>query len=91
MRIILSIVLASAVAGCVVGGDEETVGDNSGNENELAVNEIVNAGEALRVTASSLNLRSSASTLSNRASEGLRSAILRRTANSCRMRRSSLA
>lgn len=62
MRIILSIVLASAVAGCVVGGDEETVGDNSGNENELAVNEIVNAGEALRVTASSLNLRSSAST-----------------------------
>jgi muramidase (phage lysozyme) len=46
----------------MVGGDEVTVGDSSGNENELAVNEIVNAGEVLRVTASSLNLRATGST-----------------------------
>ena len=62
MRRIHLILLATLVAGCVVGGDEVNVGDNSGNENELAVNEIVNQGETLRVTASSLNLRSSAST-----------------------------
>ncbi|MGE0404500.1 MAG: SH3 domain-containing protein [Kofleriaceae bacterium] len=46
----------------MVGGDEVNVGDSSGNENELAVNEIVTAGTVLRVTASSLNLRASAST-----------------------------
>lgn len=46
----------------MVGGDEVTVGDSSGNENELAVNEIVTAGTVLRVTASSLNLRATGST-----------------------------
>jgi len=44
-------------------GDEGLqVGDSSGNENELAVNEIVNQGEKLRVVASTLNLRASGST-----------------------------
>lgn len=62
MRSIVLFLLATVVAGCVVGGDEVTVGDSSGNENELAVNEIVNSGEVLRVTASSLNLRSTGST-----------------------------
>jgi muramidase (phage lysozyme) len=62
MRSIHTVLLATLLAGCVVGGDEVTVGDSSGNENELAVNEIVNAGTVLRVTASSLNLRSTAST-----------------------------
>jgi muramidase (phage lysozyme) len=62
MRFILAIVLATQVAGCIIGSEEVTVGDTSGNENELAVNEIVNAGEVLRVTASSLNLRNSGST-----------------------------
>ncbi|MFN0246072.1 MAG: SH3 domain-containing protein [Kofleriaceae bacterium] len=62
MRSIHSVFLAALLAGCVVGGDEVTVGDSSGNENELAVNEIVNSGEVLRVTASALNLRSAAST-----------------------------
>lgn len=54
--------MAILVAGCIVGGDELQVGDNSGNENELAVNEIVREGEVLRVTASALNLRASGST-----------------------------
>lgn len=62
MRSICTILLATLVASCTVGGDELTVGDSSGNENELAVNEIVNAGQALKVTASSLNLRASSST-----------------------------
>lgn len=62
MRFLHTVFLATALAGCVVGSDEVTVSDSSGNENELAVNEIVNAGEVLRVTASSLNLRASAST-----------------------------
>ena len=54
--------MATLVAGCIVGEDDLQVGDNSGNENELAVNEIVNQGEKLVVTASSLNLRASGST-----------------------------
>ncbi len=62
MRSIVLFLLATVVAGCVVGGDEVTVGDSSGNENELAVNEIVSSGTVLRVTASSLNLRSTGST-----------------------------
>jgi muramidase (phage lysozyme) len=62
MRPIILISVATLVAGCIVGEDELRVGDTSGNENELAVNEIVNKGEVLRVTATSLNLRSSGST-----------------------------
>jgi muramidase (phage lysozyme) len=58
----LILLVATAVAGCIVGGDDPDVGDNSGDENELAVNEVVRAGEVLRVTASSLNLRASGST-----------------------------
>ncbi len=54
--------MATLVAGCVVGGDDPLVGETSGNENELAVNEIVNQGETLIVTASGLNLRDGAST-----------------------------
>src|SRR5687768_6418185 len=54
--------MATLVAGCVVGGDDPLVGETSGNENELAVNEIVNQGETLIVTASGLNLRNGAST-----------------------------
>lgn len=59
---ILLVTLATLVAGCIVGADEVQVGDSSGNENELAVNEIVNAGEKLVVTATSLNLRRTGST-----------------------------
>ncbi|HEY4059883.1 MAG TPA: SH3 domain-containing protein [Kofleriaceae bacterium] len=62
MKAFIFAVVATLVAGCMVGGDETNVGDSSGNENELAVNEIVNAGEALHVTASSLNLRADGST-----------------------------
>ena len=54
--------MATLASGCIVGEDGLQTGDNAGNENELAVNEIVNAGEKLVVTASSLNFRSSAST-----------------------------
>jgi muramidase (phage lysozyme) len=46
----------------MAGSEGTNVGDSSGNENELAVNEIVNAGEALHVTASALNLRDDNST-----------------------------
>ncbi|CAN5905511.1 hypothetical protein BH11MYX2_BH11MYX2_17500 [soil metagenome] len=62
MKSVILAVVATLVAGCMVGGDEVNVGDSSGNENELAVNEIVNAGDALEVTASSLNLRADGST-----------------------------
>lgn len=55
-------IVATLLAGCIVGEDAPQVGDTSGNENELAVNEIVNQGEKLVVTASALNLRSSGST-----------------------------
>ncbi len=61
MRIALLLV-ATLVAGCVNGEEDVLVGDNSGNENELAVNEIVAQGEVLIVTASSLNLRATGST-----------------------------
>jgi len=59
---ILAVTLAAVLAGCIVGSDDLQVGDTSGNENELAVNEIVNAGEKLVVTATSLNLRRTGST-----------------------------
>ncbi len=62
MKSLILAVVATLVAGCMAGSDETNVGDSSGNENELAVNEIVNAGVALHVTASSLNLRSDGST-----------------------------
>lgn len=62
MRTTAILFMATLVAGCVMGDDGVQVGDSSGNENELAVNEIVNAGEKLSVTASSLNLRASGST-----------------------------
>lgn len=55
-------IMATLGTGCVIGEDAPLVGDSSGNEYELAVNEIVNAGEKLVVTASALNLRSSGST-----------------------------
>jgi muramidase (phage lysozyme) len=54
--------VATLLAGCMIGEDAPQVGDTSGNENELAVNEIVNQGEKLVVTASALNMRSSGST-----------------------------
>jgi muramidase (phage lysozyme) len=57
----VSIVMATALAGCIVGSGEQ-VGENIGNENELAVNELVKAGEVLTVTASTLNVRASGST-----------------------------
>lgn len=53
------LILVANLPGCILG--EESV-PSSGNESELTVNEIVNAGEVLRVTASSLNLRKSGST-----------------------------
>lgn len=62
MKLATLTLMATLAAGCIVGEDGLQTGDNSGNENELAVNEIVNAGEKLVVTASSLNFRSSAST-----------------------------
>ncbi len=55
---LITIVALAGLDGCTDELDLET----SGNEAELAVNEIVNAGEVLRVTATSLNLRSSGST-----------------------------
>jgi muramidase (phage lysozyme) len=61
-HILLMFLMATLVAGCIVGGDEEMVGDSSGNENELAVNEVVKEGESLVVTASNLNLRTTGST-----------------------------
>jgi muramidase (phage lysozyme) len=60
-EILLSFVMATVVAGCIVG-DGEQVGESDGNENELAVNELVRAGEVLTVTASNLNVRASGST-----------------------------
>jgi muramidase (phage lysozyme) len=62
MRLEIVTIMATLVAGCLVGEEELLVGESSGNENELAVNEIVQKGEILRVTASSLNFRSSGST-----------------------------
>jgi muramidase (phage lysozyme) len=62
MRHALMFLMATVVAGCIVGTDEVEVGDSSGNENELAVNEVVQEGEVLRVIASNLNLRASGST-----------------------------
>ena len=62
MKLSVFALMATLVAGCVVGQDDPMVGESSGNENELSVNEIVNQGEKLRVTASSLNFRSSGST-----------------------------
>ncbi len=58
----LMFLMATVVAGCIVGTDEPQVGDSSGNENELAVNEVVQEGEVLRVIASNLNLRAAGST-----------------------------
>ncbi len=58
----LCFLMATLVAGCIVGGGDELVSDTSGNENELAVNELVRQGEVLRVTATSLNLRADGST-----------------------------
>lgn len=58
----LSFLMATVLAGCIVGGNDELTGDNSGNENELAVNEVVQEGESLVVTATNLNLRADAST-----------------------------
>lgn len=56
----LALAACLSLAACVVGdGEVEHV---PGNEFALGVNEIVNAGEVLRVTASSLNLRASGST-----------------------------
>lgn len=51
-----------AFAACASGVEGVNVGDSSGNENELAVNEIVQEGDVLRVTATILNLRASGST-----------------------------
>ncbi len=62
MRLAIVFTLATLVAGCVVGGEDVQTGDTSGNEDELAVNEIVQQGEKLVVTASALNLRASGST-----------------------------
>jgi muramidase (phage lysozyme) len=62
MRTRTLMIMATLVAGCIVGDGKLQVSDSSGNENELAVNEIVNEGEVLRVTASALNLRASGST-----------------------------
>ena len=62
MKLGIFAIVATLVAGCIVGEDDPLVGDTSGNENELAVNEIVNTGEKLRVTATSLNLRATGST-----------------------------
>lgn len=59
--ILLSFMMATVVAGCIVG-DGEQVGESSGNENELAVNEVVKEGEVLTVTASNLNVRETGST-----------------------------
>lgn len=61
-QLLLMFLMATVVAGCIVGSDESQVGDSSGNENELAVNEVVQEGEVLRVIASNLNLRTSGST-----------------------------
>jgi muramidase (phage lysozyme) len=58
----LCFLMATLVAGCIVGGGDELVSDTSGNENELAVNERVRQGEELRVIATSLNLRAEGST-----------------------------
>lgn len=60
----LGFLMATLVAGCIVGGGDELVSDidTSGNENELAVNELVREGEVLVVTATALNLRASGST-----------------------------
>ena len=62
MNLSVFALMATLVAGCVVGTDDPEVGESSGDENELAVNEIVNQGDKLVVTASALNLRSSGST-----------------------------
>ena len=62
MKFAILLSLATLVAGCVVGSDDPQIGDTSGNEDELTVNEIVQQGEKLVVKASSLNLRASGST-----------------------------
>jgi len=58
----------AGLAGCSAATSTEPgsleTGDLSGNEDELAVNEVVTAGTVLKVTSTSLNLRSSASSSS---------------------------
>lgn len=57
----LALVASLALSACIVGDTEDDKAP-PGNEFALGVNEIVNAGEVLRVTATSLNLRASGST-----------------------------
>jgi len=57
---LLALALCLSVAACMVGDAEPE--HEAGNEFALGVNEIVNAGEVLQVTASTLNLRASGST-----------------------------
>jgi len=62
IRNLILIVAVSSVAGCMVGEEEQPVEEGAGNENALAIREVANEGEVLRVTASLLNLRSGGST-----------------------------
>jgi muramidase (phage lysozyme) len=57
---VAAVIIACCLVACATAGDE--FGDTVANEHELAVNEVVQKGTVLRVTASSLNLRSSGST-----------------------------
>lgn len=57
---VLALALCLSVSACMVGDADPE--HQVGNEFALGVNEIVNAGEVLRVTASTLNLRATGST-----------------------------
>ena len=62
IRNLILIVTLGSVVGCMVGEEEQPVEEGGGNENALAIHEVANQGELLRVTASLLNLRSGGST-----------------------------